>query len=234
MSTDLCDATHALVLGFEGGSNIWGPTRTAPWPRSKPANVEYHTTHSGSLVLADDWNDDYGLATPLCDYLVHELGYTDPIVVVEHGVAGATIEACANTYAAELVAHFATVGVRPAAVVCYVGSADAGSGALAAAARANIQTVGQRFRTAWGAGVGLILGGLHTPVGGATADMDTVDAALLDYASDHRSRTAAYFANREAAIQGGASSHLSDGLGGGCHTTAIKAALLLHAAGVLR
>lgn len=221
--------TRRLVVAFGGGSNVAGPARVGAVPWVKPANVTYWCTRTGSLVNTANWANNYGIATPCLQALVDSYGYDGAITLVEHGVAGSSISTWASTYAAELITHCGTAGVRPGLVCLYFGSVDADTPALRDAARTNIQTVVERFRTAWGGGVGVVIGGLHTPEAGYDpANEGVVDGHLLDFVSDRLRDTAAYFDNADAEIQGGGSNHLSDGVGGGADTTGQQFAAIIH------
>lgn len=227
-----CRRTNPLVIAVGGASNVFGHETGTPW-HTKPSNVTYWTTKTGSLVNTADWPNNPGIAMCMIDTIVNTYGYTDPITLVEHGVSGSAYQTWASTYAAQLITHCNTAGVIPSVVVLYMGLVDAGSHALAVAVRDNCQTAMERFRTKWGGAVGLVGCGVHTPEAGSTADLDLVDAGVSDFVADHGSDLAAYFNNRDAPIAGGGSDHLSGGPTGGCQLTGERVALQLFLGGLI-
>lgn len=233
MSTSLHQSNQGDAVSVDGGSNVAGPDRTGE-PALTLAFPSWLTWIRNG-VETTEWPANFGI-TPGLAYGLDVLGRTAPLTIIEHGVAGSSLSSWATGGTPEIdnaIAEAAAAGVRPCAMCLYLGSADAGNAALAAAARANVQTLVERARSAWGAGLGVILGGLHTPEAGIVEDEDVVDEALLAFANAHSPALAAYFRNRDAAIQAG-SDHLSGGDTGGAVLTGMRYAQILWESGVVR
>lgn len=240
MSTSLRQAnrveTEDDAVGVGGASNVEGPNRTGEPALTIPIPSWLRWVRNGVLYEDPDWPQNYGI-TPGIAYGLEVLGRTAPLTIIEHGEAGTSLAGWAQPGSAiidELVAEAEADGKRIVALCLYLGSADANAEATADAARASVQTVVERARAAFGAGMGAILGGLHTPEEGIVAYEDTVDEALLAFANAHSPALCAYFRNRDAEIQGGGSDHLSGGDDGGAVRTGMRYAQILWESGVVR
>jgi hypothetical protein len=191
-------------------------------------NVTYYTNKSGAFQQETDWLNNPGICLGLVHTLVEVYGYTGNIVLVEHGVSGGSLQSFGSTHAATHISNIQGLGLTPTVLVTYLGSTDAKTHSIAVDARTNAQTVVERYRTVWGAGLGHVCCGIHTPDSGWDSDHTLVDEALLDWANDHEEPFAAHIHDRDLEIQGGGSDHLTGGEDGGSHECGRRVAEMLY------
>lgn len=201
------------ILG-EGGSN-WIGNLTGPLPSGWALDPSYlwFTTRADGTTLVNTavLPNNPGVSVGLLQRL-RVRGITG-VRMVDHGAAGDSLSTLNSTRIAQGITHCATAGVRPAVVVIYAGSVDAGTPALRDATYTSASGICQKVRTAFGGGTAVVFGGLHTPdvVNGGwnPANEGVVNDFLRSLALDHKLEVCGWFDNQDAVIQGGGSNHLS-------------------------
>lgn len=216
MPNTCTDANRGNVGFGWGGSNMAGSNTGAP-ARAKPSWLTLYTNKSGTFQLESAYPTNPGIYVGMVMEL-EDAGFEGPMTLAIYGEPGSSILTWNTTYMALALAELASAGIRPNFSFSFVGSVDGQSGTNSANAGTNMQGCGQKIRTQFGAGTGLIIGGPHTPEDVSEENLDTIDAGLMAYVGQHGARLAAYIRNREAEIQGGGNDHLTGGATGGSVT----------------
>jgi hypothetical protein len=149
----------ARILSI-GGSNTIGEGTTGAPTVSRPANVTSRFLVEYVATTVEDWSTLTQHGSDV--YLVHELvqthGYTDPIVLCNHGVASTTAGTWESTHAAAAITSWQALGVAPPNIVVIAsGGQDSASIANRDAFAQNSLDMWGKFAEVFGAGFARII-----------------------------------------------------------------------------